>query len=57
MEKEELDELKVSPFELAPIELEEDDPLQIAGHPVKDGVQQPLNQSYHWCEKILGTQK
>ena len=55
MEKEELDELNVSPFELAPTGLDEDDPLLTAGHPVIDGVQQPLKLSKHRCEKILGT--
>ena len=54
VQKNEVDELKISPFDLTPTNLEENDLLMVAGHPEIDGVQQPLLLSFHRCKKILG---
>ena len=54
VEKKEVDELKISPFDLTPTKLDEDDQLIVAGHPVIDGVQQHLQLSFHRCKKTLG---
>ena len=54
VKKEKLDELKIFPFDLTPTELDEDDQLIIAGHPVIDGEQKPLQISRHRCKHFEG---
>ena len=54
VKKEKLDELRIFPFDLTPTELNENDQLIVAGHPVIDGVQQKLQLSFHRCKKKLG---
>ena len=49
-----LKKLSISPFDLTPTELNENDQLTVAGHPVIDGVQQQLQLSFHRCKKKLG---
>ena len=53
VEKDKLDS-KISLFDLTPTELDEDDPLIVAGHPFIGGVQKPLQITWHKCMKILG---
>ena len=56
MNKEKFDELNLNifPFDLTATELHENDQLIVAGHPVIDGVQKPLQESHHHCKKIEG---
>ena len=54
VEKTKLDELKITPFDLTPTELHEHDQLIVAGHPVIDGVQKPLQESQHRCKHFEG---
>ena len=54
VEKTKLDELEITPFDLTPTDLRENDQLIVAGHPVIDGVQKPLQESQHRCKHIEG---
>ena len=57
MRKEKLDELEITPFDLTRTEVGENDSLTIAGHPLQDNEQQPLQLSYDTCKNILGIVK
>ena len=52
--KEKLDELMITPFDLTHAELKEMDQLMVAGHPLQDNEQKPLQLSFHRCKNVLG---
>jgi len=54
VKKEVLDELKICPFNLTPTQVDENDQLIVAQHPVKGGEQQPRQLSFQRCKKIIG---
>ena len=57
VKKEILDDLKITPFDLTSTNstnLDENDQVIIAGHPVIDGVQKPLQLSRHRCMHFEG---
>ena len=54
VDKEKLRELNITPFDLTPTKLEEMDQLMVAGHPIIDNKQQPLQWSSDQCKKLLG---
>ena len=54
VKKEILDDLKITPFDITPIKLDENDQVIIAGYPVIDGVHKPLQLSRHRCMHFEG---